>query len=32
MYGMWFLQLRVSGEEAAETGDRFYEEDSPGEP
>ena len=27
MYGMWFLQLCLSGEAAAEAGDQFHEKD-----
>lgn len=27
MYGMWFVQFRMSSKTAAETGDRIYEKD-----
>ena len=32
MYGMWFLQFRMSGKTSAETGNRSYEKDCNGEP
>ena len=27
MYGMWFVQFRMTSNTAAETGDRIYEKD-----
>ena len=32
MYGMWFVQFRMSGKTAAETVDRIYEKDCFSEP